>query len=144
MCGVLYRLDYVVRYHTDLPDNRLIDRIIVARNRRHIKGHSGDLDFPEMNPPENVCMDSLQINEFARFEQNLYDIERGVTMTLIGRGFHAEFLIHGSTNKPTPYVINLLRDQEEAFEGVMDFVAKSRHRRQHLLLQIHRKRPALV
>lgn len=69
--------------------------------------------------------------------ENLYDIERGVTMTLIERGFHAEFLTHGSTNKPTPYVINLLRDQEEAFEGVMDFVAKSRQLSTSYIKELH-------
>lgn len=69
--------------------------------------------------------------------ENLYDIERGITMTLIERGFHAEFLTHGSTNKPTPYVINLLRDQEEAFEGVMDFVAKSRQLSTSYIKELH-------
>ncbi|MSO76370.1 MAG: hypothetical protein EXQ87_05590 [Alphaproteobacteria bacterium] len=32
--------------------------------------------------------------------ENLYEIERGVTQTLIERGFQAELLTHGSTNKP--------------------------------------------
>ncbi len=31
--------------------------------------------------------------------ENLYDIERGVTQTLIERGFQAELLTHGSTRK---------------------------------------------
>ncbi|MFM2169151.1 MAG: hypothetical protein RIS79_3522, partial [Verrucomicrobiota bacterium] len=53
------------------PVTRLIDRIIVARNRRHIKGLSGNLDFPEMAPPVNVCIEALQISEFARFDQIL-------------------------------------------------------------------------
>ena len=30
--------------------------------------------------------------------ENLYEIERGVTQTLIERGFQAELLSHGSTN----------------------------------------------
>jgi hypothetical protein len=53
------------------PVIRLIDRVIVARNRRHIKGLSDGLDFPVMNPPRNECLDSLNISEFARFEQIL-------------------------------------------------------------------------
>ncbi|MEX1048036.1 MAG: SNF2-related protein [Akkermansiaceae bacterium] len=58
------------------PVTRLIDRIIVARNRRHIKGLSGGLDFPEMTAPVNVCMESLNISEFARFEQILDALPR--------------------------------------------------------------------
>ena len=58
------------------PVTRLIDRIIVARNRRHIKGLSGNLDFPEMAPPVNACIDALQISEFARFEQVLDALPR--------------------------------------------------------------------
>ena len=54
--------------------------------------------------------------------ENLYEIERGVTQTLIERGFQAELLSHGSTNKPREYVIQLLRDQKDALDGVFDFV----------------------
>ena len=54
--------------------------------------------------------------------ENLYEIERGVTQTLIERGFQAEFLSHGSTNKPPEYVIQLLHDQQDALEGVFAFV----------------------
>ena len=35
--------------------------------------------------------------------ENLYEIERGVTETLIERGFQAELLSHGSTNRPREY-----------------------------------------
>lgn len=58
--------------------------------------------------------------------ENLYQIDRGVTQTLIERGFQAEFLTHGSTNKPTSYVINLLRDQQDALDGVFDFIKQQR------------------
>ena len=58
--------------------------------------------------------------------QNLYEIERGVTETLIEHGFQAELLSHGSTNKPRDYVLQLLRDQKEALDGVFDFVASKR------------------
>ncbi len=58
--------------------------------------------------------------------ENLYDIERGITQTLIERGFQAELLTHGSTNQPRDYVINLLNDQKDALEGVFDFVSRRR------------------
>lgn len=58
--------------------------------------------------------------------ENLYEIERGVTETLIERGFQAELLSHGSTNRPREYVLQLLRDQKEALDGVFDFVKNKR------------------
>lgn len=58
--------------------------------------------------------------------ENLYDIERGVTQTLIEHGFQAELLSHGSTDKPREYVLKLLRDQKDALDGVFDFVKSQR------------------
>lgn len=58
--------------------------------------------------------------------ENLYEIERGVTLTLIERGFQAELLNHGSTNRPREYVLQLLRDQKDALDGVFDFVSSKR------------------
>jgi Fic family protein len=58
--------------------------------------------------------------------ENLYEIERGVTQTLIERGFQAELLSHGSTNRPREYVLQLLRDQKEVLDGVFDFVSSKR------------------
>lgn len=58
--------------------------------------------------------------------ENLYEIERGVTQTLIEHGFQAELLSHGSTNKPREYVLQLLRDQKDALDGVFDFVKSDR------------------
>lgn len=56
--------------------------------------------------------------------ENLYEIDRGVTQTLIERGFQAELLTH--TNRPRDYVIRLLRDQKDALDGVFDFVSRKR------------------
>ncbi|TVP77280.1 MAG: helicase [Puniceicoccaceae bacterium] len=56
-----------------LPDEviRLIDRLVVARTRRHIKGLTDTLTFPEMQPPQNEYLDSLNIDSFKRFEDIL-------------------------------------------------------------------------
>ena len=44
--------------------------------------------------------------------ENLYDIERGVTQTLIEQGFQAAFLETGTTNKPRDWVIQMLKFRE--------------------------------
>ena len=58
--------------------------------------------------------------------ENLYEIDRGVTQTLIEHGFQAELLHNGSTNKPRDYVIQLLKDQKDALDGIFDFVKSHR------------------
>lgn len=69
--------------------------------------------------------------------ENLYEIERGVTQTLIEHGFQAELLSHGSTNKPREYVIQLLRDQKDALDGVFDFVKSDRSLSASYIKELH-------
>ncbi len=58
--------------------------------------------------------------------ENLYEVDRGVTQTLIEQGFRAELLTHGSTNHPREFVLKLLADQKSALDGVFDFVKSER------------------
>ncbi|MFN3332102.1 MAG: Fic family protein [Caldilinea sp.] len=69
--------------------------------------------------------------------ENLYEIERGVTQTLIEHGFQAELLSHGSTNRPREYVLQLLRDQKEALDGVFDFVSSKRALSTSYIKELH-------
>jgi len=69
--------------------------------------------------------------------ESLYQIDRGVTQTLIERGFQAEFLTHGSTDKPTSYVINLLRDQQDALDGIFDFIKQQRTLSTSYIKELH-------
>ena len=81
--------------------------------------------------------DTAQLSEFTEklsrewaietgIIENLYEIDRGVTQTLIEHGFQSELLSHGSTNKPRDNVIRLLNDQKEALDGVFAFVKSDR------------------
>ena len=58
--------------------------------------------------------------------EGLYDIDRGVTQTLIEQGFRAELLTHGTTNRPREFVLKLINDQKDALDGVFDFVKQTR------------------
>ncbi len=69
--------------------------------------------------------------------ENLYDIERGVTQTLIDRGFREELLAHGSTNRPREFVLQLLRDQKRALDGVFDFVKGARPLSASYIKELH-------
>ncbi|MCB1321592.1 MAG: hypothetical protein KDK34_15160, partial [Leptospiraceae bacterium] len=69
--------------------------------------------------------------------ENLYEIERGVTQTLIEHGFQAELLTHGSTNKPRDFVIQLLKDQKNALDGIFDFVKSERPLTTSYIKELH-------
>lgn len=69
--------------------------------------------------------------------ENLYDIDRGVTQTLIEQGFREEVITHGSTNKPREFVLQLLNDQKETLEGIFDFVKDKRPFSTFYIRQLH-------
>lgn len=68
---------------------------------------------------------------------NLYQIDRGITQTLIEQGFKAEILSHGSTNKPREYVLKLLRDHKDTLDGVFCFVKSERELSTSYIKQLH-------
>ena len=68
---------------------------------------------------------------------NLYEIDRGITQTLIEQGFKAEILSHGSTSKPCEYVLKLLRDHKDTLDGVFDFVKSRRKLSTSYIKQLH-------
>ena len=69
--------------------------------------------------------------------ENVYQIDRGITQTLIEQGFRAEYLVHGSTDKPRDYVINLLNDQKDALDGIFDFIAQRRQISTSYVKELH-------
>lgn len=104
-------------------------RKIWAEQRERLKGSSQLSQFTERLSREWAIETGII--------ENLYQIERGVTQTLIERGFQAEFLTHGSTNKPTSYVINLLRDQQDALDGIFDFIKQNRGLSTSYIKELH-------
>lgn len=93
-------------------------KAIWTEQRRRLRGSTHLTDFTERLSREWAIETGVI--------ENLYEIERGVTQTLIERGFQAELISHGATNKPRDYVIQLLRDQKDALDGVFDFVRGDR------------------
>lgn len=56
--------------------------------------------------------------------EGLYSIDRGVTETLIERGFDAALIPNDLTDKDPTVVVKLLRDQRSAVDLVFDVVAQ--------------------
>jgi len=69
--------------------------------------------------------------------ENLYSIDRGITQLLIEQGIDASLIPHGSTDKPADVIVPILRDQEEALEGLFDFVAQRRELTTSYIKELH-------
>ncbi|MDE0528865.1 MAG: Fic family protein [Truepera sp.] len=69
--------------------------------------------------------------------ENVYEIERGVTETLIEHGFREDHLDHGSTDRPRKFVLRVLEDQKQALDSVFDFVKGARHLSTSYIKELH-------
>lgn len=69
--------------------------------------------------------------------EGLYSLDRGVTETLIERGFEAALIPHGATDRDPEIVVSLLRDQREAVDMVFDVVAERRGLSLSFIKEIH-------
>ena len=104
----------------ELSDSRIPGvRAVWTQQQERLKGSAQLSDFTEKMSREWAIETGII--------ENLYDIDRGVTQTLIESGFHAELISHGAVNKPQEYVVNLLQDQKAALDGIFDFVKGERN-----------------
>lgn len=69
--------------------------------------------------------------------ENLYSIDRGITVLLIEKGIEASLIPHGATDKPAELVISFLKDQEEVLEGLFDFVGRKRSLSTSYIKELH-------
>ena len=69
--------------------------------------------------------------------ERIYTLDRGVTQMLIETGLDASLIPHGTTNKPVPLVVSMIKDQKEVIDGLFDFVAQRRELSTSYLKQMH-------
>lgn len=69
--------------------------------------------------------------------ERLYTIDRGTTLLLIEHGIDESLIEHGATNRPVPEVVALIRDQEQAMEGLLDVVGSQRPISTSFVRQVH-------
>lgn len=78
------------------------------------------------NSPARLTEFSNRLNREWAIEtgviENLYDIDRGVTQTLIEQGFKAELMGHGSSDKPREYVLATLKSHMDTIDWLFDRV----------------------
>ncbi len=69
--------------------------------------------------------------------ENVYDLSLGATQTLIEQGFRAELLSYGDTNKDKQFVVQLLKDHFDAYEGMFDFINGRRNISVSYIKELH-------
>ena len=69
--------------------------------------------------------------------ERLYTIDRGVTRLLIEQGINESLIPHGSTDRPVKQVVAMIKDQENAVEGLFDFVGGQRTLSTSYIKQLH-------
>ncbi|MBN1815926.1 MAG: Fic family protein [Sedimentisphaerales bacterium] len=69
--------------------------------------------------------------------ENLYTLDRGITLTLVEKGIQASLIPHGKTNKPVEYVVDLMQDQEKVVESLFRFVGGTRQLTCSYIKEIH-------
>ncbi|GAA0659769.1 Fic family protein [Sphingomonas insulae] len=104
-------------------------KAVWSDQRRRLKGTAQLRDFNEKLSREWAIETGII--------ENLYEIDRGVTQTLIEHGFQADLLNHGSVNKPREYIIQLLKDQKDALDGIFDFVKSDRQLSSSYIKELH-------
>ncbi len=58
--------------------------------------------------------------------ERVYTLDRGVTQILIERGVDASFIPHGHSGQSADRVVAMIRDHEEAIDGLFDFIRGDR------------------
>lgn len=58
--------------------------------------------------------------------ERLYDLSRGLTVTLIEQGFHASLIAHGDATMSGERLVEILEDHREGLDMVMDLIGGAR------------------
>ena len=69
--------------------------------------------------------------------ESLYDLKRGVTATLIEKGFSDSYLHHGDTNIDKELLMDHLKDNLTAIEFIFDFVGSKRELSISYIKELH-------
>ncbi|NLN76748.1 MAG: Fic family protein [Armatimonadetes bacterium] len=69
--------------------------------------------------------------------ERLYTIDRGITVSLIEKGIEAALMPHGTTDKPAEEIVAMIRDHQDALEGLFEFVRRSRELTTSYIKELH-------
>ena len=69
--------------------------------------------------------------------EGIYDLDRGVTETLVREGIAADYIERSSTNKEPSELVRILKDHEESIESVNYWIEQSRPLTKSFMLALH-------
>lgn len=69
--------------------------------------------------------------------ERMYDVDKGVTETLIKEGFIASLVSHGDTNVPKQTLFNHLKDHLDAVDFIFDIVKENRPLTKGFICELH-------
>lgn len=69
--------------------------------------------------------------------ENIYQIDRGVTIALIEKGIEASLIPYGSSDRPAEEIVQIVRDHQEALEGLFAFVKQDRQLSNSYICELH-------
>ena len=104
-------------------------RAVWEVQRSHLHGTPALADFTEKLGREWAIETGIL--------EGLYHIDRGVAQALIEQGFRAELLAHGTTSRPREFVLQMIRDQKDALDGVLDFAKQTRRSLTSWIKELH-------
>jgi len=69
--------------------------------------------------------------------ERLYSIDRGTTQVLIERGIDEALIPYGSTDRPAPEIVKILRTHEDVLQGLFDFIKEDRQLTVAYIRELH-------
>ena len=69
--------------------------------------------------------------------ENVYHIDKGVTLILIEKGIEASLIPHGASDRPAEEVVQIVRDHQAALDGLFAFVKQERELSNSYICELH-------
>jgi Fic family protein len=69
--------------------------------------------------------------------ENVYQIDRGVTLLLIEKGLDAALIPYGASDRPAEEIVQIVKDHQSALEGLFAFVKQNRMLSKSYVCELH-------
>lgn len=113
-----------------LTDSELVSLLVYWQDQRTSLEQDGTLPVFNARLAREWAIETGQI-------EGVYDLDRGITQTLIERGIDADLIGHTPGKKPAELIVAILRDHQEALEGLFQFVKGERPLTKGYIHELH-------
>ena len=102
-----------------LTDSELVSLLVYWQDQRVSLEAEGSLGIFNTSLAREWAIETGQI-------ESVYDLDRGLTRTLIERGIHADLIGHQPGQKPPEIIAAIIRDHHDVLEGLFQFIKGDR------------------